>query len=258
MLEQRVIELINADIDGELGQAEKEELEAILESSAEARVMKVELLKLANLLESSPELEPPAELSSQLLDKLAPPGRKAAFSLSDLFSSFKPANAGIAFAAGLVLAVGFYELSPGKPEANDTTGMVGTMVMGQPKTQSLLKNDLVYRAADGFTGRISLRDSAGMYVLNFDLESEQRTEIEVGLEGTGFTFGGFAQPYDGDDEVIDSIAISGGTLRVVNQGRQQFAVFLRASSAEQVPDIGLISIGFPSMSEQDSDSVSSN
>ena len=56
MLEQRVIELINADIDGELGQAEKEELEAILESSAEARVMKVELLKLANLLESTPDL----------------------------------------------------------------------------------------------------------------------------------------------------------------------------------------------------------
>ena len=249
MLEQRVIELINADIDGELGQAEKEELEAILESSAEARVMKVELLKLANLLESSPDLEPPAELPSQILDKLAPPGRKAAFSLSDLFSSFKPATAGIAFAAGLVLAVGFYELSPGKPGADDTAGMVGTMVMGQPKTPSLLKNDLVYRA-DGFTGRISLRDRAGMYVLNFDLESEERTEIEVGLEGTGFIFGGFAQPYDGDDEAIDSIAISGGTLRVVNQGRQQFAVFLRENSADQATDIGLISIGFSSSWEE--------
>jgi hypothetical protein len=121
----------------------------------------------------------------------------------------------------------------------------------------LLKNDLVYRA-EGFTGRISLSDSDGMYVLNFDLESEERTEIEIGLEDTGFTFGGFAQPYDGADEVIDSISISGGTLRVVNQGRQQFAVFLRENSAEQALDIGLISIGFPSMSAQNSDTASSN
>lgn len=257
MLEQRIIELINADIDGELGQAEKDELQAILESSAEARIMRVELLKLTNLLDSSPDLEPPAELSTQILDKLAPSGGKAAFSLSGLLSSFQPVTAGVAFAAGLVLAVGFYELSPGRHGVDDTAGMVGTMVMGQPRTPLLLKNDLVYRA-EGFTGRISLSDSDGMYVLNFDLESEERTEIEIGLEDTGFTFGGFAQPYDGADEVIDSISISGGTLRVVNQGRQQFAVFLRENSAEQALDIGLISIGFPSMSAQNSDTASSN
>lgn len=243
MLEQRVIELINADIDGEIGQAEKAELETILESSAEARLMRVELLKLSNLLDNEPEVDPPAELSDQILTRLTPNRGKAAFSLSGLISSFQPVTAGVAFAAGLMLAVGFYELSPVNPESADTAGMVGTMVMSQPKSPAFLENDLVYRA-EGFVGQISLRDKDGLHVLNFDLESEDRTEIEVSLHDTGYIFGGFAQPDDGADETIDTVAISGGTLRVVNQGSQHFAVFLREDDAGVTGDNGLISIGF--------------
>ena len=112
MLEERIIQMINADLDGELGQAEKEELDAILESSAEARSMRVEMLKLTNLLDSVPEVAPPPGLSEQILNKLTPPPRKPTFSLAGLFPSFQPVTAGLAFAAGLLLTVGFYELAP--------------------------------------------------------------------------------------------------------------------------------------------------
>mgnify|MGYP003571990654 CR=1 FL=1 len=84
MLEERIIQMINADLDGELGQAEKEELDAILESSAEARSMRVEMLKLTNLLDSVPEVAPPPGLSEQILNKLTPPPRKPTFSLAGL------------------------------------------------------------------------------------------------------------------------------------------------------------------------------
>ncbi len=40
MLEQRTLELINAEIDGELGPKEQSELDGVLESSAEARAMR--------------------------------------------------------------------------------------------------------------------------------------------------------------------------------------------------------------------------
>ena len=49
MLEERTINLINADIDGELDADERDDLEAILESSADARAMRAELLKLSNI-----------------------------------------------------------------------------------------------------------------------------------------------------------------------------------------------------------------
>ena len=73
MLSERALYLLNAGIDGELDATEQEELDAVLEASAEARAMHAELLKLANLLESVPAKDPPPELSAQILDRVATP-----------------------------------------------------------------------------------------------------------------------------------------------------------------------------------------
>ena len=43
MISERILELINADVDGELRPEDQSELDAALESSAEARAMKSEL-----------------------------------------------------------------------------------------------------------------------------------------------------------------------------------------------------------------------
>ncbi len=249
MLEDRILNLINADIDGELDGAEKGELEAALAGSAEARAMQAELRKLANLLDNAPELDPPPGLARQVVTRLSPQPAKPSFSLATLFSGFQPAPAGLAFAAGLLLAVGFYELGPQRGMDGDASRMVGTMVMSEPGEQVLMKNDLLL-SARGFSGKISVREQEGVYVMNFDLESEDRTEIEVGLDGTGLLFGGFAQPAGDADPVFDSVAISGGTLRVVNQGRQQFAVFLRESGSAQAVDAKQITVEVSSDRDQ--------
>jgi len=243
MLEERTLYLINADIDGELTADERADLDVILESSNEARAMRAELLRLSNLLESLPEQLPPPELSKQIFNKLAPQQRASNFSLSGLFASFQPATAGLAFAAGLLITVGFYELSPNGQSLSETASMVGTMVASQPGSPDLLKNDVLLKG-DGFTGTVSLRSTDGVYVLNFDLDSENMTEIEVGLDKTGLSFGGFAETRSDADKVFETVTMSGGTLRVVNQGRQQFAVFLRVISHEQAIDAGLITIDF--------------
>jgi hypothetical protein len=245
MLEERTLHLINADIDGELTPDEREDLDVILESSSDARAMRAELLRLSNLLNNQPEQLPPPDLSKQILNKLAPPPRASNFSLSSLFASFQPATAGLAFAAGLLLTVGVYELSPSDQSSSGTASMVGTMVASQPGSQDLLKNDVLLKG-DGFSGTVSLRNNDGVYILNFDLDSRDLTEIEVGLDRTGLSFGGFAETRSDADKVFETVTMSGGTLRVVNQGRQQFAVFLRVNSHEQAVDAGSITIDFSS------------
>jgi hypothetical protein len=245
MLEERTLHLINADIDGELTPDEREDLDVILESSSDARAMRAELLRLSNLLDNQPEQLPPLDLSKQILNKLAPSPRASNFSLSSLFASFQPATAGLAFAAGLLLTVGVYELSPSDQSSSGTASMVGTMVASQSGSQDLLKNDVLLKG-DGFSGTVSLRSNDGVYILNFDLDSRDLTEIEVGLDRTGLSFGGFAETRSDADKVFETVTISGGTLRVVNQGRQQFAVFLRVNSHEQAVDAGSITIDFSS------------
>ncbi len=119
--------------------------------------------------------------------------------------------------------------------------MVGTMVAGQNNGLNLLENNL-YFSSDDFSGSVSLSENNGLYILNFDLDSRDRQEIKVGLESTGLAFGGFAETPGMSDKVVDTVVISGGTLRVVSQGRQQFAVFLRGNSPQQAVAAELITI----------------
>jgi hypothetical protein len=245
MLEERTLNLINADIDRELIPAEQQELDNILETSAEARAMRAEMLKLSNLLDSVPEQDPPAGLSSRILNQVAPSRQGFGFSLSNFFQSFQPVTAGLAFAAGLLITVGFYEMSPQGGAAHNTASMVGTMVVGQGSGMNLLENSLHFSGED-FSGSVSLSENGGLYILNFDLESTDRQEIKVGLDSTGLSFGGFAETPGIANHVMDTVVISGETLRVVSQGRQQFAVFLRGRDAEQAVAAELITIDFSS------------
>lgn len=243
MLEERTLNLINADIDGELTAVERQELDQILETSAEARTMRNELLKLSNLLESAPLQTPPPGLSERILSQLKPSKTAARSVVTGFFKSFQPATAGLAFAAGLLLTVGFYEMSPQKVTSGNPASMVGTIVAGQPGGLNLLENNLYFNN-DGLSGTVSLVEKSGLYVLNFDLDSEQRKQIEVGLDQTGLVFGGFAETPGISDNVVDSVSITAASMRVSSQGKQNFAIFLREKSGGQSVAADLITIDF--------------
>jgi len=230
MLEERAMHLINASLDGELTPAETEELDAILESSSEAREMKAEFQRLTNLLDSTPQLEPPLDLSQRILNQLAP-SKKAALSLAGMFQNFQPATAGMAFAAGLLATVMVYEMTPGHDSAADTTGMVGTMVAGQ-QNQSIIEVDRLSVAQTGLNGTVSLRENGDIYVIEIDLESDESTEIEIAFAEAGLSFGGIAHALPGGMAADESFEISGGTLRVENHGVQAFTIFLPDAASD--------------------------
>lgn len=237
MLEQRVIDLINAEIDaeidGQLGSHESAELESILQASEEARVMKTELRKLSNLMADMPEQEPPADLASRVLAQIRLPASRPAngqslrpkWSLLGSLASFQPAQAGVAFAAGLLLTVAFYETAQHDGAPADLSSMVGTM-MADPSRLPAREKDSLPIAGSGLSGSVSLSEIGEYVVLSFDLESAQQTEIEVGLAEAGLGFGGIAHASAAGNAGDETYEVSGGTLRVVNQGRQVFSVFL--------------------------------
>lgn len=233
MLEQRVIDLINAEIDGELGSHESAELETILQASEEARVMKAALLKLSSLMENMPEQEPPADLVSRVVGQVRLPAPRPAdgpslrpkWSLLGSLASFQPAQAGVAFAAGLLLTVAFYEAAQHDGAPADLSSLVGTMV-ADPSSIPAREKDSLPITGLGVSGSVSLGEIGEYVVLSFDLESAQQTEIEVELAEAGLGFGGIAHASAAGNAVNETYEVSGGTLRVVNQGRQVFSVFL--------------------------------
>jgi hypothetical protein len=229
MLEARVLHLINGDIDGELGPGESAELSSILESSAEARAMHAELRKLVETMEAMPEREPPVGLAGRILAQTRLPagrsGKTSGSHLAALLRYLRPARAGFAFAAGLLLTVGFYEATQRDGEPLDLSRMVGAMV-ANPAGAPAQQQDTLALSAPGLSGTVSLGAIGEFTVLSFDLESAEQTEIVVGFAEAGLAFGGIAYTSATGGANNESYEVSDGTLRVVNQGRQMFSVFL--------------------------------
>ena len=61
-IEQKYRDLINADIDGEIGAEEKAELQAFLADSAEGRALRDELSSLCGALDAIEEEAPPVHM----------------------------------------------------------------------------------------------------------------------------------------------------------------------------------------------------
>ena len=222
------MELINAGIDGELGPQEQRELEAVLDSSPEAVTFRLELLELNNALCNMPELDPPPTLARDILDQVQLPARHNPFKLPGFLASLNPVASGLAFAAGLLLAVVFYETGSRKVTHQDTVNMVGTMVASD-QIKAPGKGNRLLLDLDVLSGTVSLNLSENGQALEFTLDSSKVIEIEIDLDKTGLTVIGFAQDDRGDGSYIDTLELLGGTMRVVNQGRHHFVVFLTQS-----------------------------
>ena len=231
MVDERTLDLINADVDGELTPEQSQELDAILEASADARAMRAELLRLTNLLDNQPAVNPPADLAQNILQQIKWPEPAGSFSLAGLFSSFQPATAGLAFAAGLLATVSFYELAPDNSPGIDTAGMVGTMVANPENRGTDLADSLSF-SEPGVTGSVSLQAGKDVFALEFNLDSSEEVEIEVAFAEAGLGFGGIAHAVIDHKAADESYEVSGGTLRVVNQGRQSFTVFLLNAASD--------------------------
>jgi hypothetical protein len=229
MLDTRALELINAEIDGELAADDRAELSALLAASAEARALQADLQKLSNLIDGIPEQEPPADLSGRILGQIRQRDRgpsRPTFSLAGLLSSLQPIPIGAAFAAGLLLTVGVYEMSPRQWADTGVDGMVGTIMLGSQGELSGQDSRLAI-AGPGVLGAVSLSGVGDILVLSFDVAAERETEIVIAMADAGLGFSGIAHKSVDDAANGGSYEVSGGNLRVVSQASHPFNVFLR-------------------------------
>lgn len=225
MSDVRAMELINAEIDGELDQDDKAELDAMLQSSADLRAMQAELRRFANMLDNLPEQAPPPDLAERILECVKPANRETAFSLGGLLSLFQPAPTAVSFAAGLLVSVAVHEVASKRDAAIDASSMVGTMMAGPQHPSSNMMDSLAI-SVPGLSGTVSLSESGTMHILNFDLDSVDETEIVIALAEAQLGFGGIARVATSSIAAEQSYRVSDGKLRMASQGRQAFSVFL--------------------------------
>lgn len=218
-INERIAELIQADIDGDLPAAEHAELTAALEGSAEARKFRDEMMRLAKLMADAPDMDPPWGLRRRILDSIKLPVR------SGLSGWLRPASYALAVAAGVLIAVGVAQMTRLTPQGSeDMSSLVGTMVSQAHDLPRTATSQLAINAPE-VHGQVRLKNLDSAWVVEFDLQSTDAVDVAIDLGGTGLSFGGYA----GQDENagIKNFEVSGEKVRMTNQGSHQFVLFLR-------------------------------
>jgi hypothetical protein len=225
MIDERVRENIHAGLDGELDEAAETELAAHLERSAEARRYRARMAEVAAAIDSLPDVEPPAGLRRQIVDRVELPRNvrvtRTVFGRVPVFARY-----GLAAVAALLLIVGIHEYRPdfaGKQELSD---MAGTIMPGERAGGAILIDEYSF-AIEQLSSAVSLEERDGILVLDMRLESGDPVEITVDFAGNGLRFEKIS-PIQGDPGYIE---VAEQSVQVRAAGRQHFAVFLHRAEA---------------------------
>ncbi|MSQ99473.1 MAG: hypothetical protein EXR85_09310 [Xanthomonadales bacterium] len=234
MLNERIIDLIQADVDGELAAHDRAELSRELLQSQEARKFRDDMVRINELMASIPSLDPPAGLQNKIANAIKLPKRAQLPARSSRW--FQPAGYGLSLAAGLLMGVGIAQFST--KDTQDLSAVVGTM-MSHTEVQQGSAGESLAVSLDYVQGNIKRSYLDQALALEFDLKSVEPVEITIDLSSTGLRFGGFA-----DQEraaAVEKFEVSNGKVHLVSSGNQQYVLFLRnePEGATGLQDIGI-------------------
>ena len=190
-IEQKYEDLINPEIDGEISDASKSELQAYLSENAEGRALHAELAALCGTLDAVEQEEPPPYMRHVIMNSV-PPARATNESpgfLEALFAT--PAlKYAMTFAAGVFLTLSIVNSSQISNQALDNvTGLVGTVA--EPVGATLASS--VTLSEVDISGTVSLRSAGSLLILDFDLVSADHIEVQAEYTDRTIWFNGFAQ-----------------------------------------------------------------
>jgi len=219
-IEQKFTDLINADIDGEISDAQKIELQAFLGENTEGRALHDELASLCTTLDGVNQEEPPTFMRHIIMNSV-PPVRATEDSQGFLqvLLATPALKYAATFAAGVFLALSIVNSSQLSDQASDdVTGLVGTVA---DPVRANLEGSIALNEPD-IAGTVSLRSVGSLLILDFDLVSTDHIEIEATYTDRTIWFNGFAQ-LESDDTTVSAET---GRVRLGMEGKRRYAVYL--------------------------------
>lgn len=232
-IDNKHLDLINADIDGEIGHADKSALDAFLTENDEGRALHAELAMLRDSIESVEAVSPPRHLRHVIMNSVKPTPRKTE---SPGFLQVLLATPALkytaTFAAGVILTLSAVSSDQFSNRAlDDVTGLVGTIA--EPVSGSLLNRVVVDNAK--VTGSVSLRSAGSLLILDFDLVANGPIEIEADYSDRSIWFNGFGQL----ESSGTSISATTGSVSLGMEGKRRYAVYLHNGGEQRGVTVNL-------------------
>ncbi len=231
-IDQRVRDLLNGGIDGELSVTEQEDLDKLLDSSDEIRALNEELRSFTRLLDDLPELEPPQYLQETIEKQIRLPVQaKRHVEKQGFWGAWLPAHwlrTSFALTAGAILTIGVYEMGSEPITEYDARNLTGTVVKNPATDQGELL-DSIHVATSTLNGLVELRNKNGLFTLDVQLDSNGPSEMQVNFAGQGLTFEGIIRMQDREDVV----SVTAGSVNIASSGVQRYVLKLRRMSTAQ-------------------------
>lgn len=218
-IDPHIVELINADIDGEISAAEKQELDALLAGNPEAQAMRAELSGLTASLDALPELNPPPHLRHTIL-AAAPKTEQQSTTFLQTLVAAPALRYAATFAAGAILTLSLVSSDRASDRAfNDVTELVGTIAAEVPVGPGI---EIAEITRPEVAGRVSLRSSGEILIVDFDLVSSGPVDIVASYADQTVWFNGFAQL----ESPGAAISAESGRVTMQIDGKRRYALFL--------------------------------
>ncbi|GEM_PF-6237918 len=217
MIEARILELIQQEVDGENTPDESGELHRYLSTSAEARALFESLRRLADSLGAMRPADPPAELAPSILAALRR-GRAPAVGAARATGIWKYAYAAAAgLVLGILLAPMIREVIPGG-DLPEPAKVMGTMA---GKEQLSATGAIERRiAGEGVAGTLRLTRSGGMLQMQLELASTETIEAVLEYDARHWRLRGIEQDAEMPFHAADQ------RLSFTHRGRNRYTVMM--------------------------------
>ena len=186
-IDRKYFELIQAEIDGEIDDAGKKELETFLAESEEGRAVYEELETLCRSLDGIREVDPPPYLKHVVMNMApvttAPCPRRRARA-----GGGRASKLGLQSRAAELALVESSQVNRGA--FDDVTGLVGTIAESEFDAP---EHSAVSIDKSEVAGKVTLRSTGELLIVDFDLSTKEPVEILAGYSDRSIWFNGFAQ-----------------------------------------------------------------
>lgn len=231
-IDPKWVDLVNAEIDGQISAENQALLNQHLAENAEARAFRIELAALCGDLDAMPDLDPPADLRQPALTlagESAGAARKTAgrswLVTFNEFLGLAPVRYAMSFAAGAVLSFVLVSSDQISRQAfDDVTGLVGTMSEPGVLTGTTTVGSMGLTLNE-LAGSVSMNRSGQLLILDFDLAAKGPVEIVALFNDRDIWFNGFAQL----ESTGTSVAAQTGRVTIRMEGQRRYAVYLHST-----------------------------
>ncbi|MDJ0657412.1 MAG: hypothetical protein QNJ40_24840 [Xanthomonadales bacterium] len=220
MVDERIKALISESLDHPLAPEDRSELDQALESSAEAREYLESLQQVDAMLAELPAEPFPDGLHDSIVSRVQLPAPAKKSWLSGLRELPGMVRYGFAAAAGLVIAIGLYEIRPEMVDPPNSQDLMGTMV--PKRTGQVTVLDTFSFEQDSLSTSAALERREDELVLDLRLDAEQPVEVRIQLLGEGYSFQALAQ----SQPSFETFEFGDRAIRAVARGPQEFSVLL--------------------------------